>query len=71
MRTQESNHDPLGWEKPSLRDPNTLSVLLFGRAAHLNDPYVEVPVTLNVREAPPGVHPRSGGSERGNTSRSP
>lgn len=41
-------------------------VLLSGRAAHLNDPYVEVPVTLNVREAPPGVHPRSGGSERGN-----
>lgn len=63
------------WAGRSLvSETRTLSlspVLLPGRAAHLNDPYVEVPVTLNVREAPPGVHPRSGGSERGNTSRSP
>lgn len=28
-------------------------------------------MTLSVREAPPGVHPRSGGSERGNRSWSP
>lgn len=45
--------------------------LLSGRAAHLSDPYVEVPVALDGWEAPVGVHPRSGKSEGGNSSQSP
>lgn len=56
-------HDPLGWEKPSLRGRPLAVVLPLPSTCvpHLNDPYVQVPVAVDGWEALGGIHPRPGG----------
>lgn len=76
------NHDPwgevgegagVGGPRSLVTGTHTLSVVaaLVWPCAHLDDPYVEVPLVLDGREALEGVHPRSRGSERGNKNQSP
>lgn len=76
------NHDPwgevgegagVGGPRSLVTGTHTLSVVaaLVWPCAHLDDPYVEVPLVLDGREALEGVHPRLRGSERGNKNQSP